>query len=65
MNNMMRNNPIEDELDVIRLELYEDTKNMTPNDRVLYLRRLIIPVHKEFSITPVSDAPRSRRNISL
>jgi hypothetical protein len=53
MSGMTRNNPVEDELDAIRLELYEQTKTMSPNERIEYLRRLAAPVHKEFGITPI------------
>lgn len=42
----------ENELDAVRLRLYEETKNMTPTERVAYLRKLATQVHKEFGITP-------------
>ena len=45
---------LEDELDAIRLELYEKTKNMTPAEETAYIRGLVAPIHKEFGITPVS-----------
>jgi len=48
------NSYIEDELDAIRIELYEQTKNMPPDERIAYLRSLAAPVNKEFNITPIS-----------
>jgi hypothetical protein len=32
-------NPIEDELDAIRIKLYEATKDMSPADQVAYMRK--------------------------
>ena len=49
----IRNHDLEDELDAIRLELYEETKNMSSEERVAYLRKLVEPVHKEFGIIPI------------
>ena len=57
MNKTMKNNPVEDKLDAIRLELYEQTKNMSPEERIKYLRQLAAPIHKEFGITPISGKP--------
>ena len=34
---MKRSNTIEDELDAIRLKLYEQTKDMSPNDFVAFI----------------------------
>jgi hypothetical protein len=33
------NNPVEDELDAIRIKLYEETKNMTTGERVAYIKK--------------------------
>ena len=55
----MNNNPVEDELDATRIELYEQTKNMSPEERIDYLRQLVAPIHKEFGITPISGKPIS------
>ena len=59
MNKAMNNNPVEDELDAIRIELYERTKNMSSEERIDYLRQLVAPIHKEFGITPISGKPIS------
>ena len=53
MNNVIKSNPIEDELDAIRVELYEQTKEMTVEERIAYLRQLATPIHREFGITPI------------
>jgi hypothetical protein len=49
----MKNDPIEDELDTIRIELYEQTRDMLPEKRISYMRQLTAPVNKEFGITPI------------
>jgi hypothetical protein len=33
------NNPIEDEIDAIRIKLYEATKDMTTSERVAFMKR--------------------------
>jgi len=55
MNKTMKNNQIEDGLDAIRLELYEETKNMSPEERISYLRMLAAPINEEFGITPIES----------
>jgi hypothetical protein len=49
----MKNDPLLDEIHAIRLKLYEETKNMSSEERIAYLRKLVEPVHKEFGITPI------------
>jgi hypothetical protein len=34
--NTQRNNPIEDEINAIRIKLYEQTKDMTTDERVVF-----------------------------
>lgn len=40
----------EDELDAIRLQIYEEIKDMTPEERVAYFRAEAEPVMKEFNM---------------
>jgi len=49
----MMNNTLEDELDAIRIELYEQTKHMSLDEEIAYLRQLVAPIHEEFGITPI------------
>jgi hypothetical protein len=44
---------VEDELNAIRIRLYEQTKGMTPEEEVAYLKKLSAPVLKEFGIQPL------------
>jgi len=44
------NNPIEDELDAIRIKIYEHTKHMSSAERVEYFNRRTQEVFKEFGI---------------
>ena len=37
----MMSNPIEDELDAIRIELYEETKNMSVSEVTAYIKKQI------------------------
>ena len=49
----VRNDDLEDELDAIHLELYEETKNMSSEERVAYLRKLAAPNNKKYGLTPI------------
>ena len=40
----------EDELDAIRLQIYEEIKDMTPEEHVAYFRTEAEPVMKEFNM---------------
>ncbi len=55
----------EDELDAIRLRLYEEIKDMTPEERAAYSNAQAEPVMKEFNIKwaalwPVKPMRRER-----
>jgi hypothetical protein len=53
---MKSRNTIEDELNAVRIDLYEKTKGMTPKEEVSYLKSLSAPVLKEFGIRTVNEA---------
>ena len=40
----------EDELDAIRLSLYEEVKDMTPEEEISYLKVQVEPLYQEFGI---------------
>lgn len=40
----------EDELDAIRLRLYEEVKDMTPEEEIAYLKVQVEPLYQEFGI---------------
>ena len=40
----------EDELDAIRLSLYEEVKDMTPEEEIAYLKAQVGPLYQEFGI---------------
>ena len=49
-------NEFEDELDEIRVGLYEQTKDMTLDERVTYLKSLAAPVLEEYGLHTLSDS---------
>jgi hypothetical protein len=49
----MKNNPIEKELNTIRVSLYEETKNMSPAELTAYIKEQTEPLLKQHGITPV------------
>ena len=60
-------NDFEDELDAIRLSLYEETKGMTPREEVAYLNAKTKPVIQRYNfimsnLKPVT--PRKRQAIA-
>ncbi|MCL1940662.1 MAG: hypothetical protein FWG09_01875, partial [Synergistaceae bacterium] len=52
---MMGYDTFEDELHVIRLKIYEEIKDMTPQEEIDYLKAQIAPVHKQFGIRTVNE----------
>ena len=52
---MKRANTFEDELDEIRVKLYEQIKDMTIDERVVYLKSLAAPVLKEYGLQTLNQ----------
>ena len=52
---MKRANTFEDELDEIRVNLYEQIKDMTIDERVVYLKSLAAPILKEYGLRTVNQ----------
>jgi hypothetical protein len=48
-------NTFEDELNEIRIKLYEETKDMTIDERVRYLKSLAAPVLKEYGLRTLNQ----------
>ena len=48
-------NTFEDELNEIRVKLYEETKEMTIDDRVRYLKSLAAPILKEYGMKTLNQ----------
>jgi hypothetical protein len=51
----MNYDTFEDELDAIRIKLYEETKDMTPEEEIAYLRAKTAPIHEKYHIRTVSE----------
>ena len=56
---------LEDELDAIRLSLYEEIKDMTPEEEVTYIKAETEPIMRQFglkrsTLTPVIPYKRQR-----
>ena len=52
MSELKNSDSLEDELDAIRLKLYEEMKDMTPAERAAYISAAVAPI----GITPISTA---------
>jgi len=52
----LMNNPIEDEIDTIRIELYEEMKDMTTSERVAYMKASIAPLMRQYNLKSVARA---------
>jgi hypothetical protein len=52
---MRKPNSIEHELNAVRIDLYEQTKGMTPSERVTYYRKLTSSVCMEFGIRTLNE----------
>ncbi|MDR1872944.1 MAG: hypothetical protein LBS60_13670 [Deltaproteobacteria bacterium] len=53
---MIKPNTIEDELNKIRLEIYEETKDLSPSEYHEYWRKHGERIAKEFGITIIKSA---------
>jgi len=53
---MKKNNTIEQDINKIRLAIYEETKNMTPEERVEYTRRTTEPIIKQYGLKVIPSA---------
>jgi hypothetical protein len=51
---MGRSNTFEDELDEIRVKLYEETKDMTVEEHVAYIHSLAAPILQEYGLKAVN-----------
>ena len=52
---MKRANTFEDELDEIRVGLYEETKDMTIKEHVAYIKSLAEPILKEYGLRTLNQ----------
>jgi hypothetical protein len=60
---MKRTDDMESEINRIRLEIYEETKDLTPEQRVERTRRITGPVIEKYGLTVIASAkddPRPR-----
>jgi hypothetical protein len=57
-------NSFEEELDAIRIALYEKTKDMTPEEEVAYLRAQAAPLHEQYHYRVISHAGKKGEEIS-
>ena len=52
---MKKKNDIETELNAIRADFYEKTKDMAPSERIAYLKAQVTPVHQKYGIRTVRN----------
>ena len=53
----MTNNTIEQDINKIRLEIYEETKDMTPEQRVEYTRKITDETIKKYGFKVIEGIP--------
>jgi len=58
---MKKNNDIETELNIIRIEFYEDTKDMSPSERVAYIKAQVAPVCQQYNICTINARESNAR----
>ena len=62
----MKSNPVEDELDAIRIRHYEKTKDMTTEERVAYVNSKAEQILKPYGVQPVYlDIVRTEKKFVL
>jgi len=50
----MAYNTFEEELDAIRLAIYEDIKDMTPEEEIAYIKAQTDPILKEYGLRTIN-----------
>ena len=60
---MKKQNNIENELNKIRVDFYERTKDMSPSERVAYIKAKVAPLHEKHGIYPVREISPDRRRM--
>ena len=58
-------NTIEDEIDKIRLEIYEETKDMTPEQYLAYYRKSGEVAAKKFGFKIYASAKEAEKDFAL
>jgi hypothetical protein len=53
---------IEDEIDAIRLKLYEQTKNMNYQEFITFIKRETEPINKQYGIKTISGIDEFIKN---
>jgi len=53
---MRNNNAVENELNAIRADFYEKTKDMSSEDKIAYIKAQTATVHDKFGIKTVTQA---------
>jgi hypothetical protein len=57
----MRYSSFEKELDAIRIAIYEEIKDMTPEEHIAYLKEQTAPIHEKYHIHTVSRTATDTR----
>ena len=62
---MVKYNSFEEELDAIRIALYEKTKDMTPEEEIAYLRAQTDPIHEQYGIRRAKSATKKEEAVNV
>jgi hypothetical protein len=54
---MRKPTPVEEEINAIRVALYEEIKDMSPSEMTAYIKEQVAPLEKKFGIRPVKAPP--------
>jgi len=62
----MKNNPVEKELNAIRADFYEKTKDMSSSKKVEYIKAQTADIHDKFGITTITGTrPHTSGKIAI
>jgi len=53
---MKKINPVEKEINTIRVKIYEETKDMSPSEMTAYIKRQVAPIHEKYGFQTVQTA---------
>jgi len=58
---MRKPTPVEEELNAIRVALYEEIKDMSPSEMTAYIKAQVAPLEQKFGIQAVKAPPRETK----
>jgi len=61
----MNPNKVEDELNAVRVALYEEIKGLSPSEMTAYMKAQVAPLYEKYGIRPVRQTAPGTQKANL